>query len=70
MASFRNSFQRLLDDGASGAWEIARNEGVTIVQDLKEAPFPSMPLNALESLCNAPRPRARHSRIDARLESC
>jgi two-component system, chemotaxis family, protein-glutamate methylesterase/glutaminase len=38
----------MLDDGASGLWEIARNEGVTIVQDLKEAPFPSMPLNALE----------------------
>jgi two-component system, chemotaxis family, protein-glutamate methylesterase/glutaminase len=38
----------MLDDGASGPWEIARNEGVTIVQDLKEAAFPSLPLNALE----------------------
>lgn len=38
----------MLDDGASGLWEIARNEGVTILQDLKEAPFPSMPLSALE----------------------
>ena len=38
----------MLDDGASGLWEIARRDGVTIVQDPDEAPFPSMPLNALE----------------------
>jgi len=38
----------LLDDGAAGLWEIARNGGVTIVQDAEEAAFPSMPLNALQ----------------------
>jgi two-component system chemotaxis response regulator CheB len=37
----------MLDDGAAGIWEIGRREGVTIVQDPAEAPFPSMPLNAL-----------------------
>jgi two-component system chemotaxis response regulator CheB len=37
----------MLDDGAAGIWEIARRDGVTIVQDPAEAPFPSMPLNAL-----------------------
>jgi len=37
----------MLDDGASGLWEIARQGGVTIVQDPEEAPFPSMPVNAL-----------------------
>jgi two-component system chemotaxis response regulator CheB len=38
----------MLDDGASGLWEIAKRGGVTIVQDPDEAMFPSMPLNALE----------------------
>jgi two-component system chemotaxis response regulator CheB len=38
----------MLDDGASGLWEIARHGGVTIIQDPYEAAFPSMPLNALE----------------------
>ena len=38
----------MLDDGASGLWEIARRRGITIVQNLDEAPFPSMPLNALK----------------------
>jgi two-component system, chemotaxis family, protein-glutamate methylesterase/glutaminase len=37
----------MLDDGAAGIWEIGRRDGVTIVQDPSEAPFPSMPLNAL-----------------------
>ena len=37
----------MLDDGASGLWEIAKNGGVAIVQDPEEAPFPSMPLNAM-----------------------
>jgi two-component system chemotaxis response regulator CheB len=37
----------MLDDGAAGIWEIGRRGGVTIVQDPSEAPFPSMPLNAL-----------------------
>ena len=37
----------MLDDGAAGIWEIARRDGVTVVQDPAEAPFPSMPLNAL-----------------------
>jgi two-component system, chemotaxis family, protein-glutamate methylesterase/glutaminase len=38
----------ILDDGAAGMWEIARNGGATIVQDPSEALFPSMPLNAFE----------------------
>jgi two-component system chemotaxis response regulator CheB len=38
----------MLDDGAAGIWEIARRGGVTIVQDPMEAPFPSMPMNALQ----------------------
>ena len=38
----------MLDDGASGLWEIARHGGVTIVQDPYEALFPSMPMNAVE----------------------
>lgn len=38
----------MLDDGASGMWDIAKHEGVTIVQDPDEALFPSMPLNAIE----------------------
>lgn len=37
----------MLDDGAAGIWEIAKRDGVTVVQDPSEAPFPSMPLNAL-----------------------
>jgi two-component system chemotaxis response regulator CheB len=37
----------MLDDGASGLWEIANRHGITIVQDPSEAQFPSMPLNAL-----------------------
>ncbi len=37
----------MLDDGASGLWEIAERGGVAIVQDPAEAAFPSMPLNAL-----------------------
>jgi two-component system chemotaxis response regulator CheB len=37
----------MLDDGAAGIWEIGKRDGVTIVQDPAEAPFPSMPLNAL-----------------------
>ena len=40
----------MLDDGASGLWEIARLGGVTIVQDPDQAPFPSMPLNALRDV--------------------
>ncbi len=37
----------MLDDGASGLWEIRRHGGVAIVQDPEEAAYPSMPLNAL-----------------------
>jgi two-component system, chemotaxis family, protein-glutamate methylesterase/glutaminase len=37
----------MLDDGASGLWEIGRHGGVTVIQDPSEAEFPSMPLNAL-----------------------
>lgn len=38
----------MLDDGASGLWEIARHGGVVVIQDPHEAQFPSMPLNALQ----------------------
>jgi two-component system chemotaxis response regulator CheB len=38
----------MLDDGAAGLWEIANRRGATVVQDPAEAPFPSMPLNALQ----------------------
>jgi two-component system chemotaxis response regulator CheB len=37
----------MLDDGAAGLWEITTHRGVAVVQDPGEAPFPSMPLNAL-----------------------
>ncbi len=40
----------MLDDGASGLWEIARHGGVTIVQDPQEALFPSMPVSALRDV--------------------
>jgi two-component system, chemotaxis family, protein-glutamate methylesterase/glutaminase len=38
----------LLDDGVSGLWEIKRRGGIAIVQDPKEAVYPSMPYNAIE----------------------
>src|SRR5262249_51227143 len=38
----------VLDDGASGLWDIAARDGVTIIQDPEEAAFPSMPMNAWE----------------------
>ena len=38
----------LLDDGASGLWEITNRRGIAVVvQDPEEAQFPSMPINAL-----------------------
>ena len=37
----------MLDDGAAGIWEIGKRNGITIVQDPAEAPYPSMPMNAL-----------------------
>lgn len=37
----------MLDDGASGLWEIKRQGGITIVQDPKEAAYPSMPESAI-----------------------
>jgi two-component system chemotaxis response regulator CheB len=37
----------MLDDGAAGLWEIAKHGGITIVQDPREAQYPSMPRNAL-----------------------
>jgi two-component system chemotaxis response regulator CheB len=38
----------MLDDGVSGLWEIKRRGGVAIVQDPKEAVYPSMPYSATE----------------------
>ena len=40
----------MLDDGASGLWEIAKGNGVAIVQDPEEAAFPSMPMSALQDV--------------------
>ncbi len=40
----------LLDDGASGLWDIVQRHGVAIVQEPAEAKFPSMPMSALESV--------------------
>lgn len=37
-----------LNDGTSGLWSIKRMGGMTIIQDPKDAAFPSMPINALE----------------------
>jgi two-component system chemotaxis response regulator CheB len=39
----------LLDDGSIGLHIIKSNGGIAIVQDPSEAPFPSMPLNALRT---------------------
>jgi len=38
----------MLDDGAAGLWEIGNRGGITIVQNPREAQYPSMPLNALQ----------------------
>jgi two-component system, chemotaxis family, protein-glutamate methylesterase/glutaminase len=40
----------MLDDGASGLWDIAKSKGVVVVQDPAEAEFPSMPMNALQDV--------------------
>lgn len=40
----------MLDDGASGLWDIAKSNGVVIVQDPAEAQFPAMPMNALQDV--------------------
>ena len=40
----------LLDDGAAGLWEIQQHGGATVVQDPEEAPFRSMPDNAIRGL--------------------
>lgn len=38
----------LLDDGTTGMWEIKRHNGITIVQDPKDAQYPQMPRSVLE----------------------
>ncbi len=40
----------MLDDGASGLWEITGHNGITVVQDPEEAPYPSMPASALKDV--------------------
>ena len=39
-----------LNDGTVGLWEIKRHGGIAIVQDPAEAPYPSMPQSALDSV--------------------
>ena len=39
-----------LNDGTVGLWEIKRHGGITIVQNPAEAPYPSMPQSALDSV--------------------
>ena len=39
-----------LNDGTVGLWEIKRHRGIAIVQNPAEAPYPSMPQSALESV--------------------
>lgn len=38
----------LLDDGTTGMWEIKRHQGVTVVQDPRDAQYPQMPQSVLE----------------------
>ena len=40
----------MLDDGASGLWDIKQRGGATIVQEPSSALFPDMPRNALENV--------------------
>lgn len=41
----------LLDDGASGLWEIQQQGGVTVVQDPNDAAYRSMPESAIRGFC-------------------
>lgn len=38
----------LLNDGTSGLWSVKRLGGLTIIQEPKDADYPSMPMNVLE----------------------
>jgi two-component system, chemotaxis family, protein-glutamate methylesterase/glutaminase len=40
----------MLNDGSSGLWSVKRLGGITMIQDPEEALFPSMPLNAEQSV--------------------
>ena len=40
----------MLSDGSAGLWQIKKHGGVTIVQDPKDADYPSMPQTAIDSV--------------------
>lgn len=40
----------MLSDGTAGFWEIRKHGGITIAQDPAEAPYPSMPANAMKEV--------------------
>jgi two-component system, chemotaxis family, protein-glutamate methylesterase/glutaminase len=38
----------MLDDGTAGMWEVKRHDGLSIIQDPKDAQYPQMPQSVLE----------------------
>jgi two-component system chemotaxis response regulator CheB len=58
-----------MDDGTHGLSQIQRAGGVTVVQDLEEAPVQGMPLAALKSVKVAVRSLEEHAELHRRLAS-